>query len=170
VDGRAAERFDHEGWLDTGDLGMLDEDGYLYLAGRADDVINRGGELVYPREIEEVLMGDHRVLDAIAVGRPDDILGQTPVAYVIARERPRTDADAQQLHRDLEALCTRELSRFKRPAQLLLVDELPRAPMSGTLWPTVAVPTPGWGPACRADIERASIAGASAPRSGTSGR
>jgi acyl-CoA synthetase (AMP-forming)/AMP-acid ligase II len=128
VGGRSAERFDAAGWLDTGDLGHLDGNGYLYLAGRADDVINRGGEMVYPREIEEVLMSDGRVLDAIAVGRPDDILGHVPVAYVIAREAATSQAQQDALIADLEHLCSAQLSRFKRPALLMLVDELPRAP------------------------------------------
>ncbi|MBV9593863.1 MAG: AMP-binding protein [Actinobacteria bacterium] len=128
VGGRAAERFDSDRWLDTGDLGRVDADGYVYLAGRADDVINRGGELVYPREIEEVLMADPRVLDAIAVGRPDDILGAVPVAYVIPREAPGEASAEEQLRSHLVDVCARELSRFKRPKELILVEDLPRAP------------------------------------------
>jgi acyl-CoA synthetase (AMP-forming)/AMP-acid ligase II len=124
---RSPERFDAEGWLETGDLGSQDAAGYLYLAGRSDDVINRGGELVYPREIEEVLMSDPRVLDAIVVARPDEILGSVPAGYVIPRESPATQAEQDELVADLEQLCTEHLSRFKRPALVMLVDDLPRA-------------------------------------------
>jgi acyl-CoA synthetase (AMP-forming)/AMP-acid ligase II len=127
VDGRSPERFDAAGWLDTADLGSVDAAGNLYLSGRADDVINRGGELVYPREIEEVLMGDPRVLDAIAVGRPDEILGSVPVAYVIARKEIEVEAERQALIADLEQSCAEHLSRFKRPAMVMVVDDLPRA-------------------------------------------
>ncbi len=119
VGGRAAERFDRDGWLDSGDLGRLDADGYLFLIGRTDDVINRGGQLVYPREIEEVLLADERVTDAIVVGRPDEILGAVPIAYVIG--------SGPRLIEDLEARCRQQLSRYKLPASVLLVDDLPRA-------------------------------------------
>ena len=122
VGGRAAERFDANGWLDSGDIGRVDDDGYLFLAGRTDDVINRGGQLVYPREVEEVLLGDDAVLDAIVVGRPDDILGAVPVAYVI----PGPEADGE-LVATLEQRCREQLSRYKRPASVLLVADLPRA-------------------------------------------
>ncbi len=81
--GRAAERFDADGWLSTGDVGSVAADGWVSLAGRSDDVINRGGEKVYPAEVEDVLLGDPRVLEAVVVGRPDDVLGAVPVAYVI---------------------------------------------------------------------------------------
>jgi oxalate---CoA ligase len=122
VGGRGSERFDSHGWLDTGDLGHLDHDGYLYVAGRADDVINRGGEMVYPREVEEVLLTHPRVLEAVVVGQPHDVLGAVPVAYVLAR--PGSDAT---LVDELEALCTEQLSRFKRPAAVYIVADLPRA-------------------------------------------
>jgi oxalate---CoA ligase len=126
VDGRAADRFDHEGWLDSGDLGRIDAQGYLFLAGRTDDVINRGGQLVYPREIEEVLLGDDAVLDAIVVGRPDEVLGAVPVAYVIARDVD-TAAAGESLRLELEQRCRDQLSRYKQPASVQLVDDLPRA-------------------------------------------
>ena len=126
VGGRAAERFDADGWLDTGDLGRQDEAGYLFLVGRVDDVVNRGGQLVYPREIEEVLLADPAVLDAIVVGRPDDVLGAVPVAYVIARVNCDDDA-RDALVEGLEQRCREQLSRYKRPASVLVVDDLPRA-------------------------------------------
>jgi acyl-CoA synthetase (AMP-forming)/AMP-acid ligase II len=112
------------GWLDTGDLGSLDDDGYLYLAGRADDVINRGGENIHPREVEEVLLEDPRVRAAVVVGEPDPVLGARPVGYVLV------DAELQDGHlvEELLARCRAELSPFKVPARLAVVDALPVGP------------------------------------------
>jgi acyl-CoA synthetase (AMP-forming)/AMP-acid ligase II len=71
-----------DGWFRTGDLGYLDEDGYLFIRGRLREVINRGGENIAPREVEEVLLGHEAVREVAAVGRPDPIYGEQVVAYV----------------------------------------------------------------------------------------
>jgi acyl-CoA synthetase (AMP-forming)/AMP-acid ligase II len=123
--GRAAERFDADGWLDTGDLGFVDADGYVTLVGRVDDVINRGGEKVYPAEVEEVLLGDPRVLEAVVVARHDDVLGSVPVAYVIPVAGLADDG--KSLVSDLVARCEVALPRFKRPVHISIATELPRA-------------------------------------------
>ncbi|HEY2192697.1 MAG TPA: AMP-binding protein [Actinomycetospora sp.] len=124
--GRAPERFD-AGWLDTGDVGHLDDAGFLHLAGRDDDVINRGGELLHPREVEEVLLGDERVAEAVVVGLPHDVLGAVPVACVraVGSEDP-DDFDDPGLARDLDARCRAQLSRWKCPVQVLVLTDLPR--------------------------------------------
>jgi acyl-CoA synthetase (AMP-forming)/AMP-acid ligase II len=109
------------GWLSTGDLGHLDHDGYVFLTGRADDVINCGGEKVYPREVEELLRTDERVADAVLVGQADPVLGQCPVA-VVARVRGTEPA---RLASDLIEMCASRLSRAKRPRRLIVVDQLP---------------------------------------------
>jgi oxalate---CoA ligase len=124
--GRGADRFDADGWLDTRDNGHLDAAGFLFLAGRSDDVINRGGEMLYPREIEEVLIADSGVRDAVVVGRPDEILGQVPVAYVIPAREPATAESLQHLLDELGARCAAHLSRYKRPEVIYAVSELPR--------------------------------------------
>jgi acyl-CoA synthetase (AMP-forming)/AMP-acid ligase II len=126
--GRVAERFDADGWLNTNDLGRIDDDGYVYLVGRADDVINRGGEKVYPAEVEDVLLRDDRVREAVVVARPDAILNQVPVAYVIPVATDLDPAAAEQLAADLRERSERELPRFKRPVQISVVDDVPRAP------------------------------------------
>ncbi|HLI25241.1 MAG TPA: AMP-binding protein, partial [Acidimicrobiales bacterium] len=113
------------GWLNTGDVGWLDDDGYLFLVGREDDVINRGGEKVQPREVEDLLLADRRVMAAAVVGRPHPTMGEEPVAYVIASP----DAgDPARLVADLEARAAQTLSRFKRPAEIIVAPTLPAGP------------------------------------------
>lgn len=124
---RAAERFDHDGWLETGDLGRVDNDGYVYLMGRSDDVINRGGEKLYPAEIENVLLEDDQVQEAVVAARADEVLGQVPVAYVIPVDKTLGDEQQEQLAQTLTQRCEQVLSKFKRPAAIHIVDDLPRA-------------------------------------------
>jgi acyl-CoA synthetase (AMP-forming)/AMP-acid ligase II len=114
-----AERFDADGWLDTGDLGRLDEDGYLWLVGRSSELINRSGEKILPREIEDVLREDPGVRDAVVVGRPDPVLGEVPVAYVVA------SSDDPGLADRLAERCRAALPRDRRPAELTVVEQLP---------------------------------------------
>ena len=79
------DRFHPDGWLRTGDLGHRDADGFVYLDARTDDVINRGGEKVLPREVEEVIGADPMIASVAVVGRDDPELGQVPVAFVVLR-------------------------------------------------------------------------------------
>jgi oxalate---CoA ligase len=126
--GRHRDRFDADGWLRTGDLGHIDAEGYLYLDARLDDVINRGGEKVFPREIEELLLDDPDVAAASVVGQSDAVLGEVPVAYLVLQpDRAGTDEGAsvpavlERSRRRLEAA----LVRSKRPVSLRVVSELP---------------------------------------------
>jgi acyl-CoA synthetase (AMP-forming)/AMP-acid ligase II len=121
ADGRPAA-IDPEGWLDSGDLGRLDEDGYLFLAGRSDDVINRDGEKIYPREIEDVLLGQPGVRSAAVVAARDEVLGQRPVAYIVPAGPWR------ELEQALRQACEAALPRPKRPSAFCLVRELPVGP------------------------------------------
>jgi acyl-CoA synthetase (AMP-forming)/AMP-acid ligase II len=113
---------DPDGWLDTSDLGYLDAEGYLFLAGRSDDVINRGGEKIYPREIEEILLAQPGVHSAAVIGAGDDVLGQRPVAYVVP------DGDAGEVEATLRAACAQRLPRHKQPSEFFLVAEMPLGP------------------------------------------
>jgi acyl-CoA synthetase (AMP-forming)/AMP-acid ligase II len=122
--GGRPDAIDDAGWLDTGDLGYLDADGYLFLAGRSDDVINRGGEKIYPREIEEILLALPGVRSAAVVGVADEVLGERPVAYVV----PEGGAVAGELEELLRAACALRLPRHKRPSEFWLVDEMPLGP------------------------------------------
>ncbi|WP_405476128.1 class I adenylate-forming enzyme family protein [Streptomyces sp. NBC_00009] len=107
-----------DGWLHTGDVGHLDAEGYLTLVGRSKDMIIRGGENIYPKEIEDVLAGDPSVLEAAVIGVPDEKWGEVVVAYV--QPRPGVTVDPATL----KALCTRRLSGFKRPTSYVVVESI----------------------------------------------
>ncbi len=124
AEGVAAGRFDAAGWLDTGDLGRLDAAGYLYLAGRRDDVVNCGGELVHPREVEEVLLGEPAVAEAAVASRPDRVLGAVPVAWVRPVQLLEGN-QADELVSRLRLRCEQQLSRVKRPVEFRIVADLP---------------------------------------------
>jgi oxalate---CoA ligase len=115
---------DDDGWLDTGDLGYLDAGGYLFLVGRSDDVINRGGEKIYPREIEEILLAQPGVRSAAVIGAIDDVLGERPVAYVVSDGA----AVADEIEALLRAACAERLPRHKQPSEFWLVDAMPLGP------------------------------------------
>jgi len=117
---------DADGWLDTSDLGYLDADGYLFLVGRADDVINRGGEKIYPREIEEILLAQPGVRSAAVVGAADVVLGERPVAYVVTDAA--TAAAEVEVEAALREVCATRLPRHKQPSEFCLVTEMPLGP------------------------------------------
>lgn len=109
-----------DGWLHTGDLGYLDDDGYLYVVDRRDDLIISGGENVYPAEVEAVLRAHPAVADAAVVGLPDAHWGQRVAAAVVVR--PGQQLSAEELLR----FCEARLARYKLPRELRFVAELPR--------------------------------------------
>ena len=124
AEGGAAGAIGPRGWLDTGDLGYLDAGGYLFLAGRSDDVINRGGEKIYPREIEDFLVAQPGVWSAAVVAVDDEVFGQRPVAYVV----PAGSGRPGELDGELREACEKALPRSKRPGEFRLVRELPLGP------------------------------------------
>ncbi|MFJ9712872.1 class I adenylate-forming enzyme family protein [Streptomyces sp. NPDC101234] len=109
-----------DSWLHTGDVGHLDADGYLTLVGRSKDMIIRGGENIYPKEIEDVLAGDPSVLEAAVIGVPDEKWGEVVVAYV--QPRPGRTVDLTSL----EERCARSLTRYKRPTSFLVANAIPK--------------------------------------------
>jgi acyl-CoA synthetase (AMP-forming)/AMP-acid ligase II len=113
---------DADGWLRTGDVGRTDADGYLMLSGRKGDMIIRGGENVYPAQVEDVVRSHPGVADVAVVGEHDRRLGQRIVAYVIARD-PETPPTAD----DLRAHARQVLAGFKVPERWEFRDELPRS-------------------------------------------
>ena len=111
-------RIDAEGWFHTGDLGWIDAAGYVFITGRADDMIIRGGENISPREVEEVLMEHPAVRDAAVVGVPDEEWGQRVAAAVVL--------DAPAAPDELVAWSRARLPGFKTPEKVTTVPELPR--------------------------------------------
>ncbi|MFQ6016678.1 MAG: AMP-binding protein [Kiloniellaceae bacterium] len=108
------------GWLHTGDMGVLDEDGFLTLKDRSKDVIISGGANIYPREIEEVLQSHPAILECSVVGRPHPDWGEAAVAFVVPRPGRAVEAEA------LDALCLERIARFKRPRGYRFVEALPK--------------------------------------------
>jgi len=117
------ERTIVDGWLRTGDLGRFDEDGYLQIVDRIKDMIIRGGENVYPKEIENVLYAHEDVREAAVVGAPDPVLGEVPVAFVSLRIGAAVTAA------DLGAHARTALASFKCPASITIVEEIPKNPV-----------------------------------------
>ncbi len=109
-----------DGWLHTGDLGRMDEDGYLYLVGRKKDLLICKGFNVNPRELEEVLAGHSAVSEVMVVGKRDSRYGEVPVAYVTLKPGTSVEAD------ELVEYANRRLARYKRIRELHLVEKLPR--------------------------------------------
>src|SRR5690606_9301443 len=116
----ASDRALKGGWLHTGDVGALDEDGFLTLKDRSKDLIISGGANIYPREIEEVLIRHPAVAEAAVVGRPHPEWGEEAVAFVVVRPDATVTAD------ELDRLCLDSIARFKRPKQYLFVESLPK--------------------------------------------
>ena len=108
------------GWLHTGDAGVMHPSGFLTLKDRVKDMIISGGTNIYPREIEEVLLGSDEVVEASVVGRPHPDWGEEVVAFVVAAEGHMPTPAS------MDALCLAEIARFKRPREYRFVDSLPK--------------------------------------------
>jgi len=122
---KTAKAFNDKGWATLGDLGSLDEEGYLYLADRRTDLIISGGVNVYPAEVEEALVLHPAVADVAVIGVPDDEMGQAVRAVV----QPAADrVPGPELAEELLTHCRTALAGFKRPRSVVFVDELPRLP------------------------------------------
>ena len=116
---RTAEAIDADGWMHTGDLATMDADGYLNIVGRSKDMVIRGGENVYPREIEEFLYTHPDIADVQVIGVPDDRFGEELMAWVIVRSGAQLDADA------VRAFCQGRIAHFKIPRYVKVVDAFP---------------------------------------------
>jgi acyl-CoA synthetase (AMP-forming)/AMP-acid ligase II len=110
-----------DGWLSTGDLGRIDEEGFIYLVDRKKDLVITGGENVYPVEVEDVIRKHPKVLDVAVIGTPDDRLGELVTAVIQARQGEVLD------EQEVKLFCERELPRYKRPRRLVFAD-VPRNP------------------------------------------
>jgi long-chain acyl-CoA synthetase len=121
---------DERGWSTIGDIGKLDEDGYLYLTDRASNMIISGGVNIYPQEIEDLLLGHPSVLDAAVIGTPDPEMGEQVTAFV--QPNPAVvapgSADIEALPDELIAYCRERFAHYKCPRAVVVVEELPRLP------------------------------------------
>jgi acyl-CoA synthetase (AMP-forming)/AMP-acid ligase II len=108
------------GWLHTGDVGRFDQDGYLSLVDRVKDLIIRGGENIYPKEIEDVLYAHPAVLEAAVVGQPDQVFGEQPVAFVALRN------GFDVVPEDFIEHCRQSLARYKMPREVFIEQSLPK--------------------------------------------
>ena len=118
-----AATFTTDGWLRTGDLGHVDDDGFFFVTGRIKELIIKGGENIAPREIDEALLRHPAVLDAAVVGIPDKHYGQEILACVVLRPGAESTDEAA-----LRAFCEQHLGRYKTPKVFRFVTELPRGP------------------------------------------
>jgi acyl-CoA synthetase (AMP-forming)/AMP-acid ligase II len=117
-----------DGWMFTGDVGYLDEDGYLYLVDRKKDLIISGGVNVYPKDIEEIAVAHPDVLEAAVFGIPHEKWGEAPLGAVILRNGATTDADA------LKAWVNERVgARYQQLCQLVVLDDFPRNTAGKTL-------------------------------------
>jgi long-chain acyl-CoA synthetase len=120
-----AARLDADGYVDTGDLARIDDDGFVWIEGRASDVINRGGNKVFPEHVEEVLRLVPGVSEAAVVADSDDRLGEVPVAYVVTTVDVTDD--------ELVAMCRAHLAPYKIPVAFRRLDALPRSEVGKVL-------------------------------------
>lgn len=117
----ATEKSIYKGWYYTGDIGYLDEEGYLWIADRVDDMIISGGENIYPREVEDVLYEHPGVLDCAVIGEPDEKWGERVTAIIVKKEADLTEESLEEF-----LLKNDRLAKYKRPRRYVFVEELPR--------------------------------------------
>ena len=115
-----ADRLTADAWFRTGDIARIDDDGFVWIEGRVSDMVNRGGLKVFPAEVEDVLLSSPDVADVAVVGRPDERLGEAPVAFVVAAPGVAPSSDG------LSDYCRAHLAPYKVPVRFEIVDALPR--------------------------------------------
>ena len=113
------ESIDQAGWMHTGDLAVIDDDGYCDIVGRVKDMIIRGGENIYPREIEEYLFQHPKIQEVAVFGIPDEKYGEAVVAWIKVREGESIDADG------VRDYCNEQIAYYKVPKHIIIVDEFP---------------------------------------------
>jgi long-chain acyl-CoA synthetase len=117
----ATEKAMYKGWYHSGDIGYLDDEGYLWVNDRVDDMIISGGENIYPREVEDLLHAHAGVLDVAVVGQPDDRWGETVTAFVVKKDPNVTDQELDEYCKNSD-----KLANYKRPRKYVFCEALPR--------------------------------------------
>jgi len=124
---KTEKTIDTDGWVHTGDMGYMDEDGYFFLAGRTTDMIIRGGENIAPEEVEAVLHSHPKIEEAAVIGVPDEEWGEQPMAVVVIK---KGEAAAPE---EIMEYCRARIASFKRPRSVVFIYKLPRNPMGKVL-------------------------------------
>jgi len=126
-DEKTSQVFTSDGWLRTGDRGYMDEEGYIYLVGRMDDLIIRGGENISPEEVEQVLNSHPKIEESCVIGIPDPEFGEQPFAFCVLKKGETATEE------EIIAYCRDRLSPFKRPRGVIFVENLPKNPLGKLL-------------------------------------
>jgi fatty-acyl-CoA synthase len=117
--GKTAETIDENGWLYSGDLGTMDADGYLRITGRRKEMIIRGGENIYPKEIEEFLFGHPKIAQVAVFGIPDELYGEVVMAWIQLHAGQTCD------EKEIKDFCKGKIAHFKVPETIWFVDSFP---------------------------------------------
>jgi long-chain acyl-CoA synthetase len=115
------EAFDAEGWFHSGDVAYMDAEGYAYIVDRKKDMINVGGEKVFPSEVEDMMLSHAKIKDLVVVGIPDDLKGEAPKAFIALREG---EAATEQ---EIRAYCKAKMAPYKVPVAVEFIEEVPRS-------------------------------------------
>jgi acyl-CoA synthetase (AMP-forming)/AMP-acid ligase II len=121
------EVFDTEGWFHSGDIACLDEDGYAYIVDRKKDMINVGGEKVFPSEVEDMMLAHPKIKDLVVVGIPDEIKGEAPKAFIQLKENESATVE------EIRDFCKARMAPYKVPVAVEFIDEIPRSPAGKAL-------------------------------------
>jgi long-chain acyl-CoA synthetase len=113
--------FDREGWFHSGDIAYIDDDGYAYIVDRKKDMINVGGEKVFPSEVEDMMLSHPKIKDLVVVGIPDDLKGEAPKAFIQLKERLKATEE------EIRSYCRSIMAPYKVPVAVQFIDEIPRA-------------------------------------------
>ncbi len=113
--------FDAEGWFHSGDIAYLDEEGYAYIVDRLKDMINVGGEKVFPSEVEDMMLAHPRIKDVVVIGIADELKGETPKAFIQIKEGETATAE------EIRAFCKAKMAPYKVPSAVEFIDEIPRS-------------------------------------------
>ena len=114
------EAFDSEGWFHSGDIAYMDEDGYAYIVDRKKDMINVGGEKVFPSEVEDMMINHPKIKDLVIVGIPDELKGEAPKAFIVLKEGETATLE------EIRAYCKSRMAPYKVPVDVEFIDEIPR--------------------------------------------